>query len=345
MPGLPEEYYQALLDKNADYDGVFYVGVTTTGVFCRVTCTARKPKFEHCQFYPSTQAALDAGFRPCKRCHPLETETPAFVQQLIDAVDAQPERKWRAADFQPFHTDISTVRRHFKRRFGLTFAEYVRARRMGLAVVQLQAGAAVIDAQIASGYESGSGFRDAFARLIGAPPTGAAARCLLYTHWFETRLGLMLAVGDEEHLLLLEFAHRRRLEREIAWLRRKTGAALVPGSSAPLRHIEAELRAYFAGQLRVFSTPIRQIGSPFQMTVWSALQTIPYGETVTYSAIAAHIAKPTAVRAVGNANGANPLAIIVPCHRVIGADGALTGYGGGLPRKRWLLNHEQENLR
>jgi len=340
-----EVNYQALLDKNVDYDGVFYVGVTTTGVFCRATCPARKPKFAHCQFYATPQQAIDAGFRPCKRCQPLETDAPALIQRLIAAVDAQPDRQWRAEDFQDVYTDASTARRQFKQRFGLTFVEYVRARRMGMAVKQLQAGASVIDAQLAAGYDSGSGFRDACARIIGASPTASADRCILHTHWLETRLGQMIAIGDEQHLLLLEFAQPQRLERMIPWLRRKTGAALVPGSTAPLRNIEAELRAYFAGERRAFSTPIRPIGSPFQMEVWRTLQTIPYGETVTYAELAAHVGQPAAVRAVGSANGANPLAIIVPCHRVIGANGDLTGYGGGLARKRWLLDHEQERLK
>ena len=153
--------YDALLAKRPEYEGVFYVGVTTTGVLCRPTCPARKPKFENCAFFRTAKEALRASFRPCKRCRPLSHPGHAtdLVRRLVEAVEAEPERRWREADLQALSVDISTARREFKRRFGVTFVAYARARRMGLAAAQLKEGESVIGAQLAAGYESGNGFR------------------------------------------------------------------------------------------------------------------------------------------------------------------------------------------
>lgn len=340
-----QEYYRALIEKNAEYDGVFFVGVTTTGIFCHPTCPARKPKPENCMFFEEAQQALLAGFRPCKRCQPLshpnrETE---IVRQLVAAVEANPEKKWRQGDVRALYIDPSTARRQFQKRFGMTFIEYARARRLGLAMKDIRSGTSVIDAQVSAGYTSGSGFRDAFERVLGDAPSRLDERAVLKAIWIDTPLGPMIAIADDYHLYLLEFVDRRALESEIAHLRRSEGAVIVPGDVAPLRQIRDELQAYFAGQISTFQTDIKQDGTDFQARVWSCLKTIPYGETCSYSQIAAAIGQPTAVRAVARANGANRLALVVPCHRVISANGDLTGYGGGISRKQWLIDHEKAN--
>jgi AraC family transcriptional regulator of adaptative response/methylated-DNA-[protein]-cysteine methyltransferase len=338
------ECYQALLDRNAEYEGLFFVGVRTTGVFCRPTCPARKPKFEHCEFFDSAQEALRAEYRPCKRCRPLASSglAPDIVQALLDEVERDLERRWTERDFERLGVDPSTARRQFKKRFGMTFVEYARARRMGQAMRQISNGAAVIDAQLGAGYESGSGFREAFSKIIGVSPKEAGDHPPLSMSWLDTPLGAMVAIADDEALLLLEFADRAVLERQIAHLRRHAPAGIVPGRNEPIRSIEAELERYFAGQLRVFETPLRFAGTPFQRSVWETLLGIGYGETRSYSDLAAEVGRPAAVRAAAAANGANPIAIVVPCHRVIGKSGDLTGYGGGLARKRWLLQHESQ---
>ncbi|KHE70857.1 bifunctional transcriptional activator/DNA repair enzyme AdaA, partial [Halobacillus sp. BBL2006] len=162
-----KEYYQALIDKKTEYEGVFFVGVKTTGVFCRPTCPARKPKFENCEFHETAQQALLASFRPCKRCRPLShpNQVSELVQTLVAAVEKNPEKRWKDKDFQELAVDASTARRQFKKRFGMTFVEYARARRMGLAMKQIRSGEAAIDAQISTGYDSSSGFRDAFSKI------------------------------------------------------------------------------------------------------------------------------------------------------------------------------------
>ena len=338
-----QEYYRALVDRDRAYDGIFYVGVTTTGVFCRPTCPARKPMLAHCEFFPNAQSALLASYRPCKRCRPLSQpdQVSPVVQQLVDAIEANPEKRWRNQDFEALSVNSATARRQFRQRFGMTFVAYARVRRLGLAMQEIRAGQAVVDAQLAVGFESGSGFRDAFARILGVPPARAQAAQVLYARWIDTPLGPMVAVGGSERLHLLEFADRRGLEREILTLRQETGAAIVPGASAPLVSIQEELHAYFDGTACNFRTLVALAGTPFQQRVWQALQQIPAGHPWSYRELAARIGQPTATRAVGRANGANRLALVIPCHRVIAADGTLGGYGGGTARKQWLLEHEQ----
>lgn len=339
-----KEYYQALLEKNTEYEGLFFVGVKTTGVFCRPTCPARKPKFENCEFFQTAKEALLASFRPCKRCCPLShpNQVSDLVQTLVEAVEKNPEKRWKDRDFRELSVDASTARRQFKKRFGMTFVEYARARRMGLAMKQIRMGHAVIDAQLSSGYESSSGFRDAFSKIMGAAPTQIRAAQILKASWLDTPLGSMLAIADEKTLYLLEFVDRRGLEREVERLRQKTKTAIIPGETQPIHSIKNELKHYFKGELREFKTPLFLQGSPFQRSVWKELQKIPYGKTCSYSGIAVAIGKPSACRAVAGANGANQFAIIIPCHRVINSDGTLSGYGGGVARKQWLINHEKE---
>lgn len=341
-----KEYYQALIEKKAAYEGTFFAGVKTTGVFCRPTCPARKPKFENCEFFETAQQALLASFRPCKRCRPLShpNHVSKLVQFLVEAVEKNPEKRWKNRDFQELSVDSSTARRQFKKRFGMTFVEYARARRMGLAMKQIRAGEAVIDAQLSTGYESSSGFRDAFSKIMGAAPTKLGNNKILKASWLDTPLGPMIAIGDEEFLYLLEFVDRRGLEREVERLRQKIKSTIIPGHTKPISSIESELALYFNGNLRKFKTPLFFLGSPFQKLVWEELLKIPYGQTRSYLDLASAIGKPSAFRAVALANGANQFAIIIPCHRVINTNGELGGYGGGLMRKKWLINHEVQEI-
>lgn len=355
-----QQYYQALLAKDPGYDGLFFVGVKTTGVFCRPTCPARKPKFENCEFFQSAQQALLASYRPCLRCRPLShpQQVSELVRVLVEAVEANPEKRWTDADFDALSVDAVTARRQFQRRFGMSFVDYARARRMGLAMQQIRRGETVIDAQLASGYESASGFRDAFSRIMGAAPGALKAKAAagqgilfvdahalaqpLFAAWLDTRLGPMLAIADEVALHLLEFVDRRGLEREVERLRQRRQRPIIPGRTAITAQIEQELTQYFAGTLARFETPLALLGSAFQQSVWAALQAIPAGQTCSYAELANAVGKPTALRPVAQANGANQLAIVVPCHRVIEANGELGGYGGGVSRKQWLLAHERQ---
>lgn len=186
-------------------------------------------------------------------------------------------------------------------------------------------------------------FKEAFSRMIDQEPSNKK-HAILKMAWLDTPLGSMLAIADEDKLYLLEFLDYRGLEREVFHLRKKTHSAIIPGETAPIRSIEKELNLYFKGKLKEFKTPLHLLGSPFQNKAWTALKNIPYGETRSYLEQAKSINAPYAFRAVARANGANQMAIVIPCHRVINANGALGGYAGGLKRKQWLLQHENKSL-
>jgi AraC family transcriptional regulator of adaptative response/methylated-DNA-[protein]-cysteine methyltransferase len=337
-----DEMYRALLERDHAFDGLFYACVRTTGIFCRPTCAARKPKRENVEFAGSIQEALDRGYRPCQVCDPLGATAgdPEWLSPLLADLTRLAGRRLQDDDLRTRGLDPVQVRRTFKRRFGLTFQAYQRARRLGGAMKSLRDGGSTLDAAFESGYESDSGFRDAFARVFGETPGRSRQTALLVGGWIETPLGRMLALAGDEGLELLEFIDSRGIERELNAIRRRLGAAIVPGEHPIVAQTITEMREYFAGERRRFEIPLRQRGSPFQVGVWRALCDIPYGETRSYSDIARSIGTPAAVRAVGTTNGQNQIAIVVPCHRVIRSDGSLCGYGGGRWRKQWLLDHE-----
>ncbi len=336
--------YAALLERDASFEGIFFVGVRTTGIFCRPTCPAKKPARQNVDFFATPSEALLGGYRPCLRCQPMDPEQrpPKLIEQLRAEVERAPGGRLTDKELAALRIDPSTARRQFQRHYGMTFQAYHRARRMGLALREVRKGGRVDEAQTESGFESASGFREAFARIFGESPTLAKDRPGLFAQRLETPLGAMVAVADDEGLRLLEFAERRALEREIGILRKRLQTNIVPGEHRHLDKIRKQLAAYFAGESLEFSVPLAPIGSTFQIRTWEVLRSIPIAETRSYSWMANQLGTPAARRAVGRANGTNMLAIIIPCHRVIRADGTLCGYGGGLWRKKWLLEHERK---
>lgn len=338
------EYYQALKERDHNYDGIFFAGIKTTGIFCHPTCTARKPKMENCEFYQTAEEALLAGYRPCKICHPLSfpNAIPEEVQLLVNAVEDHPEKRWKETDFSAIGLNSATARRKFKDIYNMTFVQYARARRMGLAFKEINQGSRVIDQQLEAGYESSSGFNDAFTKIMGNPAKKVATRPL-NASFISTPIGRMLCLTDDEYLYLLEFEDRRGLEREIEALRTKYNFRIIYGQTAINQQVEKQLNEYFRGERTEFALPLSYDGSPFQKEVWKILTTIPYGETMSYQQIAELLGDRRKVRAVGRANGSNKIAIVIPCHRVIGSNGNLTGYAGGLERKQYLLDLEMNN--
>jgi len=338
--------YQALLQRDQRFDGSVFVCVATTGVFCRLSCPARKPKAENCDFLASVAACLDAGYRPCRRCQPLQqmarSDTAALL--LLEALERRPSHRWSEADVVAMGLDLSTVRRSFKRQFGITFLEMARLRRLREGFAALATGNSVIEAQLQAGYASASAFRTAFASLLGCAPGKLERDAMLLADWIRTPLGDMIAISSASHLQLLEFADRRALRTEVRRLQALVKGDLGIGRHAPTEQLRQELSDYFAGRKVNFKTPLAMHGSAFASTVWQALMRIAPGTTCSYSDIAERIGQPTATRAVARANGANQIAILIPCHRVIGADGSLTGYGGGLWRKQRLLDLENKQV-
>lgn len=331
------EMERAFYAKDASYDGVFFVAVKTTGIFCRPSCSA-KPKLENIEFFATVRDAVFAGYRPCKRCHPTEANgaPPRWVADLQARIENAPEQKITASELRAAGVTPERARRWFLEHYGMTFAEWQRGRRLAEAFTQIRNGSPLDDVVFANGYESHSGFRDAFAKTFGTTP-GKAGSEFIAAQFVETPLGPLLAAATRDAICFLEFSDRRMLEHNYQQIRKRFRLPILPRSNDALEQLRAELGCYFQGTQRKFTVHVTTNGTPFQERVWCELRNIPHGETISYEKLARNIGQPTAVRAVARANGANRISILIPCHRVIGKDGALTGFGGGLWRKRLLL--------
>jgi AraC family transcriptional regulator of adaptative response/methylated-DNA-[protein]-cysteine methyltransferase len=339
-----ETMYRALVNRDPSFEGIFFVGVRTTGIFCRPTCTAKKPARENVDFFASSSEALESGYRPCLRCHPLEPDKrpPELIERLSTEVERAPGGRLTDKELAAMSIDPSTARRQFKRHYGMTFQAYHRARRLGLALREVHRGGRVDEARNGSGFESESGFREAFAKIFGETPTTARTRSALFATRIDTPLGAMIAVADDKGLRLLEFVDRRATQRELSILRKRLRTNVVPGEHPHLTATREQLADYFSGKNLDFDIPLAPVGSPFQLRAWKILRSIPVGATRSYSWMAKRLGDENSRRAVGRANGTNMICIVIPCHRVIRADGTLCGYGGGLWRKKWLLEHERK---
>jgi AraC family transcriptional regulator of adaptative response/methylated-DNA-[protein]-cysteine methyltransferase len=337
------EMERAFAQKDSGYDGVFYVAVKTTGVFCRPSCPSR-PNQENIEYFGSARECLSAGYRPCQRCSPLLVNgvPPAWVGRLMARVEAAPDTRLKAADLEELGIPPERARRWFQQHYGMSFAAWCRGHRLAGAFARLRAGDSLDEVTLESGFESHSGFRDAFARTFGtAPGKSRNGSERLVMTLLESPLGAMLACASDRGISLLEFTDRRMLEQNLKVIRRQFGCAIVPGQHGLLEQLREELRGFFAGARKEFEVPLAIQGTAFQEKVWQELRRIPFGETISYHDLARRIGEPKAQRAVARANGMNRICILIPCHRVIGKDGSLTGYGGGLWRKRLLLELER----
>lgn len=337
-----EVLYRALLERDSRFEGLFLVGVKTTGIFCRPTCPAKKPRAENVEFFSDTREALLRGYRPCKRCAPLEPRGghPPWLRPLLEEVAGERPPRLTDAMLRARGLEPSRVRRWFQAHHGMTFQAYLRALRLGRAFGQIQQGETVVAAALDAGYASLSGFTGSFQKATGRPPSASRTGRVVTVTRLLTPLGPMVAGAVDEGVCLLEFADRRMIETQVARVERHLSACCLPGAHPHLETLGRQLEAYFRGERRTFDVPLVLKGTPFQERVWEALLTIPCGATRSYQEQARLIGAPASVRAVARANGDNRIAILVPCHRVVGKDGHLTGYGGGLWRKRHLLDLE-----
>lgn len=339
------EMYEALLNRDSSCEGSFIVAVKTTGIFCRTTCTARKPKKENVEFFKNVGEAVKHGYRPCKICKPLETygNPPDQIKKLISDLIENPVVKFKDYDLVKRGLEPNTIRRWFVKNYGVTFHEYQRMFRINSAFKKLINGDNVTETAFESGYNSLSGFSDSFKNIFGVSPKNSKTKSIIDIKRIETPIGTMFAGAVEEGICLLEFSDRRMLETELKFLAKFFNATILQGNNKNFPILEKQLNDYFAGKLKKFTVPLVTPGTDFQRAVWDELLKIEYGKTRSYKQQSVCLGKPEAVRAVANANGMNKISIIVPCHRVIGEDGNLTGYGGGLWRKKWLLDHEKKN--
>jgi AraC family transcriptional regulator of adaptative response/methylated-DNA-[protein]-cysteine methyltransferase len=266
---------------------------------------------------------------------------PQWIEKLIDRVEQDPSRRWKDADLRAEDLDPARVRRWFLRHHGLTFQAYQRARRLGLALGRITQGEKWEGVGYTHGFESSSGFHDAFSKTFEIKTNRVVDVAPVVLSRILTPLGPMVAGATEEGVCLLEFADRRMLETQLDRVRKWFGVAAVPGSNAHLEKLKNELDSYFTGSLRNFTVPFLLRGTDFQVAAWNQLLEIPYGQTISYEEQARAMGRAGAQRAVGKANGDNRMAIIIPCHRVVRRNGDLCGYGGGLWRKKFLLDLER----
>ena len=338
-----EQKYDAIGKSETIYEGMFVTAVKTTKIFCRPSCRARKPLAKNVVFYKNSEEALKHGYRPCKVCRPmeLEEENPRYIQQLLKELQDNPYERIKDRDLKQRGLEPSHIRRWFKEHHNMTFHAYQRLIRINTGYHQIQRGESVTNTAFNSGYESLSGFNDGFKSIFGHSAKNSKNKSIIYIDRFSTKLGPMFAAATDQGLCLLEYTDRKSLESEIKDISKRLNAVIVPGINEHIELAKRQLGEYFDGRRREFSVSIDAPGTEFQKDVWKLLVKIPYGTTCSYLEQAKKLEKPKAVRAVANANGMNRISIIIPCHRVIGSDGSLTGYGGGLPRKKWLLELEQ----
>jgi AraC family transcriptional regulator of adaptative response/methylated-DNA-[protein]-cysteine methyltransferase len=338
--------YQASYEKNSDFEGVFWMAVKTTGIFCRPTCTARKPKPENVEFFDNTKDAIQKGYRPCKVCKPLVNpdETPLDIRKLLIELSENPGLKLKDVDLVERGLQPITVKRWFLKHHGMTFHAFQRMFKINSAFKKLQQGENVLDVALDNGYESLSGFNDSFKNVFGVSPKNSKMEKIVDLKRIETPLGTMIACANENGICMLEFSDRKALPTELKEISKHFDANIVQGENPHFKTLEKELEEYFEGKLKDFTVPLAPVGTDFQKKVWEILRTIPYGTTRTYQQQADILGNPKAVRAVANANGLNKISIIIPCHRVIGSNGTLTGYGGGIWRKQKLLELEKAIL-
>jgi len=342
-----ETMYQAMLDNDSRFEGIFVSAIKTTGIFCRPVCHARMPKFENVEFFATAKEALDFGYRPCKRCKPMEPfgQTPDWLQPLMIEIAQNPGIKLKDYELRNRGIDPARIRRWFKKHYGITFQAYLRSLRINQAFGTIKHGEKVTTSAFDSGYESLSGFNKSFTDALGFVPRKSKSNHVINVTRILTPLGPMLAGASDKGICLLEFTDRRMLETQIKRLKKLMGSEFLPGESKYFQPLALQLQEYFDGQRRDFSIPLVVPGTDFQKSVWKELQTISYATTRSYEQQAIAIRNPKAIRAVARANGDNRIAIIIPCHRVIGKDGSMTGYGGKIWRKEYLLELERNNAR
>lgn len=340
-----EIMYKAILEKDSSFEGLFFTAVKTTGIFCRPICRARKPKIENVEFFRTTKECIVKGYRPCKVCHPLEKpgQTPREIQLLLKELIEQPSVKIKDYNLRQRGLQPSQIRRWFLKNHGITFHAYQRMYRINTAFKKIKSGESVTGSAYEVGFESLSGFGESFKNTFGVSPAKGKSQAIIDLQRMETPLGTMIACASSEGICLLEFTDRKMLETQLKTIAKLLNAVIIQGYNVHLKQLEKELNEYFEGHRTAFSVPLTMPGTEFQNKVWKALQTIPYGETRSYKQQAEYINSPESVRAVANANGMNRISIVIPCHRVIGSDGNLTGYGGGLWRKEYLLELESQN--
>jgi AraC family transcriptional regulator of adaptative response/methylated-DNA-[protein]-cysteine methyltransferase len=346
-----DEMWEAVKDCDASCDGKFFYGVKTTGIFCRPSCKSKLPKKDNVVFFRTREEAEKAGFRPCKRCRPdLLEYDPALelskrTKELLDQHFS--DRLKLGRDMKEMGVSRKYVTQVFKQRFDITPSEYLIRVRIAAARQLLQDGYDIMDAAGMAGYENLSEFYDHFRRQTGMTP--ARYRQIFADNIsrgvLDTPIGSLRIIASQDAVLCVEQTGRDGRDAGARANQIPADRILSGDASGELvKDCETQLKEYFAGKRRTFDLPLSPEGTDFQKNVWEHLRDIPYGETRTYGELAEMAGNKKASRAVGMANHCNPILILVPCHRVIGANGSLTGYAAGIEAKKFLLTLEKRYM-
>lgn len=348
---MPAQCWRAVLDRDASWDGRFVYAVRSTGIYCRPSCASRRPHRTQVQFFVRPEVAEQAGFRPCRRCHPRDTAQAAsvsaaqtaLVEQVCRQIEAQLDAPVRLAGLAAqARVGLYRLHRTFRRVMGITPRQYAEALRMGLLKKHLREGRDVTTALYEAGYSSSSRLYERSDAQLGMTPAtyrrGGRGMRIGYTV-ADCSLGRILVAATGRGVSAVYFGDSDR-PLEAALREEYPGAEIRRDPRGVSAWVRALVR-HLSGHTQQLDLPLDVAATAFQQRVWEALRRIPYGSTRTYSQIARALGRPSATRAVARACATNPVSVVVPCHRVVRKDGALAGYRWGLDRKRTLLNQER----
>ncbi len=345
-----EQHWRAVLARDSCYDGIFVYAVASTGIFCRPSCPARRPRREQVRFFATPEAATQAGFRPCRRCQPESAHSQNMQAELVQTVCGYIEANLDGTltlEALGAHANVSPhhLQRTFKRITGISPRQYAEACRLGSLKAQLRAGQAVTHALYEAGYGSSSRLYERAAEQIGMTPAtyrkGGQGMDIGYTI-VDCPLGRLLVATTRRGICAVSLGDADTA-LELA-LHEEYPAATLHRDDAGFVPWVQTILDYLSGAQPQLDLPLDVQVTAFQWRVWEVLRKIPYGSTRTYGEIAQDLGQPTATRAVARACATNPVSLLVPCHRVVGADGNLRGYRWGVERKRALLEQEQASL-
>ena len=330
-----QEKWNIVMKNDQDYDGKFYYGVKSTGIYCRPSCASKQPRRDNVIFFDCTTDAERSGFRPCKRCHPELLEYDPLSELALQAKEMIDQNYFERTKLQEGLKQAGVTRRHlteiFEKQFGTSIEEYMAKVRLAKAKELLNEGKKITDVAFAIGMNSSASFATFFKKLTGMTPSEYTATRLMQNPfcYYKSPLGLIRIEEDSQGITSLKFADQ------------VTDDMKAVNCGTFLNDAKLQLQDYFSHKRLQFDLPLSIRGSDFQKQVWAVLRDIPYGETRNYKQIAKAIGNEKAARAVGMANNRNPILIIIPCHRVVGKDRTLVGYAGGIERKQRLLELER----
>ncbi len=345
-----KNYWQAVLAKDASFDGIFVYAVRSTGIYCRPSCPARRPRREQVLFFFLPKAAQQAGFRSCQRCQPQNATAPnpqaELVQRVCHYIEHHLETPLtlatlgKAMSMSPHH-----LQRVFKRTMGISPREYAEACRLSWLKAQLKEGQAVTTAIYETGYGSSSRLYERASNRLGMTPAtyrrGGKGMHISHTI-VDSPLGRLLVATTERGLCAVSLGNSDA--ELVAALLSEYPAAEFHRDDVVLSLSVSSLLGHLNGEQIHIDLPLDLQATAFQQRVWEELKAIPYGSTRSYSEIAKALDHPKAVRAVARACATNPVSIVIPCHRVLREDGSLGGYRWGLERKQALLAKEEQTI-